>query len=120
MARASASSVARSRAAESAIAKGSRFDQNKLYQGRYWSPAMLAFTGELAKLADAEGMTLVAFTYAWLASRPEVDSILVGPGSVEHLDQALDAVEKRVSPEAQKQVDELYKSFQGTETSYAR
>lgn len=106
--------------ADAAIAKGSRFDQNKLYQGRYWSPAMRAFTNDLGDVARAEGMSLVAFAYAWLSGRPEVDSILVGPGSIEHLDQALDAVEKRVSPEAQKRVDELYKAFQGTETSYAR
>jgi aryl-alcohol dehydrogenase-like predicted oxidoreductase len=106
--------------AKSDIEKGSRFDKNKLYQGRYWSPAMLAFTDKLATLADAEGMTLVAFAYAWLASRQEVDSVLVGPGSVEHLDQALDAIEKRVSPEASNEVDELFKTFQGTESSYAR
>lgn len=106
--------------ADATIAKGSRFDQNKLYQGRYWSPAMLAFTSSLAEVARGEDMSLVTFAYAWLSSRPEVDSILVGPGSIEHLDQALDAVDKRVSPEALKRVDDLYKSFQGTETSYAR
>lgn len=102
------------------IEKGSRFDQNRLYQGRYWSPAMISFTGELARVAESENMSLVDFAYAWLASRSEVDSILIGPGSIDHLDQAIDAVSKLISPEATKRVDALYKDFQGTDASYAR
>jgi len=102
------------------IQKGSRFDKNRLYQGRYWSERMLGFAAELADVAGAEGMTPVELAYAWLAGRPEVDSILLGPASLEHLDDALDAVKKTVTPEGREKIEKLYAAFTGTETSYAR
>lgn len=102
------------------IQKGTRFDKNRLYQGRYWSERMLSFAAELADVAKTEAMRPVDLAYAWLASRPEVDSILLGPASVEHLNDALDAVEKTVTPAARERIDELYRAFTGTETSYAR
>ena len=37
------------------------------------------------EVAVAEGMSLVDLAYAWLAARPGVDSILVGPAEVAHL-----------------------------------
>lgn len=107
-------------AVESSIQKGSRFDKNRLYQGRYWSEPMLGFAGELAGIARSEGMTPVELAYAWLAAKPEVDSILLGPASLEHLDDALAAVEKTVTAQAREKIEQRYLAFSGTETSYAR
>jgi aryl-alcohol dehydrogenase-like predicted oxidoreductase len=81
---------------------------------------MMALAAELAAIATAEGMTPVELAYAWLAQKPEVDSILLGPATVEHLDQAIDALDRTVSPEALQKIEVLYRAFQGTETSYAR
>jgi aryl-alcohol dehydrogenase-like predicted oxidoreductase len=106
--------------AESEIPKRSRFDQNRLYQGRYWSINMRRFAEDIGGLATAEGLSRAGFAYAWLASRPGVDSILVGPGTLEHLDDAIDALEASPSPESLGRADELHRAFQGTETSYAR
>lgn len=103
-----------------AVARGSRFDGNKLYLGRYWSPPLIALAGELEALAKDEGLTLVELAYAWLAGLPDVGSILVGPGSVEHLDQALDAVGKPLSSEIRIKIDAIHKAYLGTETTYAR
>ncbi len=100
--------------------KGSRFDKNRLYLGRYWSERMMGLAADLAEIAKAEGMTPVDLAYAWLAQKPEVDSILLGPATVEHLDQAIDAVGRTVSPDGLQKIDALYRAFQGTETSYAR
>ncbi len=107
-------------APSSSIEKGSRFDKNRLYQGRYWSERMLAFAADLAAIAKAEGMTPVDLAYAWLAGRSEVDSILLGPASLDQLDDALGAVQKTVTPEAREKIEQLYVAFTGTETSYAR
>jgi aryl-alcohol dehydrogenase-like predicted oxidoreductase len=107
-------------AQSSAIQRGSRFDKNRLYQGRYWSERMLAFAADLAALAKTEGMSPVELAYAWLAQRPEVDSILLGPASLEQLDDALDAVNKTVTPEAREKIEKEHLAFTGTETSYAR
>jgi aryl-alcohol dehydrogenase-like predicted oxidoreductase len=105
---------------EEAPPKGSRFDGNALYQRRYWTRAMFERVEQLRAVADAEGLTLVQLAYAWTASRPEIDSILVGPASVAQLDDAIDAVGRALSAEALARVDELWRAWNGTDTSYVR
>ncbi|MBM4359378.1 MAG: aldo/keto reductase, partial [Deltaproteobacteria bacterium] len=103
-----------------AIARGSRFDRNRLYQGRYWSEAMLGLAAEYEAIAREFGLGLTELAYAWLAGHPAVDSVLVGPASVEQLDQALDAVTLTLPDEARERIDALHLRHLGTETSYAR
>jgi aryl-alcohol dehydrogenase-like predicted oxidoreductase len=100
--------------------KGSRFDKNRLYQGRYWSDRFFDLVESYRPIAAAEGMSLVELSYAWLAGRPGVDSILVGPASVAHLDAALDACQKSVSPEARERIDAVHRAYLGTDASYVR
>ena len=64
--------------------KGSRFDKNRLYQGRYFTDAMFDRVDALADARRAgRRMSLLELSYAWLAGAPGVDSILLGPASVE-------------------------------------
>jgi len=105
---------------DDAPARGSRFDGNAFYQRRYWSRPMFERVEQLRAVAESEGMTLVQLAYAWVASRPEVDSLLVGPASVEHLDAAFDALERSLSPGALARIDELSRAWAGTDTSYVR
>ena len=100
--------------------KGSRFDQNRMYVGRYFSERMMALAASYEAVAREEGMTLVELAYAWLAGTEGVDSILVGPGTVEHLDQALDALTRTVSRDARERIDRVHVEHLGTETKYAR
>jgi aryl-alcohol dehydrogenase-like predicted oxidoreductase len=100
--------------------KGTRFDANQLYLGRYWSARMIDLAGEYERLARAHGLGVVDLAYAWLASVKGVDSILVGPGSVEHLDAAAKAVGRRLREEVLAEVDRIHRAFVGTDTSYAR
>jgi aryl-alcohol dehydrogenase-like predicted oxidoreductase len=103
-----------------AIPEGSRFDKNKFYQGRYWTDRFFDLVDSLRGVATEEGLSLVELSYAWLAGAKGVDSILVGPSTVEHLDAALDACNKTVSSEGRAKIDALYKAFLGTDTTYAR
>jgi aryl-alcohol dehydrogenase-like predicted oxidoreductase len=103
-----------------APAKGSRFDGNAMYRRRFWTPEMFGRVDQLAEVARSEGLTLVELAYAWLASRPEVDGILVGPATVEHLDDALAGVGRRISDAARARLDELACSWIGTDTHYVR
>ncbi|HEY1692060.1 MAG TPA: aldo/keto reductase [Polyangiaceae bacterium] len=100
--------------------KGSRFDGNALYRRRYWTRAMFDRVAELRTVAEREGMTLLQLAYAWVASRPEVDSILVGPATVQQLDDAFDALEKAPSADALARIDELSRTWSGTDTNYVR
>ncbi len=102
------------------IPSGSRFDGNRLYQRRYWSERLLEQAERLRTVAEAAGLTLLELSYAWLAGRPGVDSVLVGPGTVEHLDAALDACAKRLPPEVVTRADEVHREWLGTDATYAR
>ncbi len=102
------------------IPPGSRFDGNRLYQRRYFSERLLELTGHLRAVAEAAGLSLLELAYAWLAGRPGVDSVLVGPATVEHLDAALEACAKPLPPEVVARVDEVYREWLGTDATYAR
>ncbi|MGK4001719.1 aldo/keto reductase [Sorangium sp. So ce1036] len=99
---------------------GSRFEGNRLYQRRYWSGRMFDLARRYAAVAADEGMSLLTLSYAWLAGRDVVDSIVVGPSRAEHLDAAADAVRRPLSPEAVRRMDALYGDHLGTDASYAR
>ncbi len=106
----------RAAAAES----GSRFDGNKLYQRRYWTDRMFDAVDALKAIAESEGMSLLDLAYAWLATRAGVDSILVGPASIGHLDAAIAACQKKVSREGCAKIDDFHRAFQGTDATYMR
>jgi aryl-alcohol dehydrogenase-like predicted oxidoreductase len=100
--------------------KGTRFDGNKMYQRRYWTRTMFERQAQLEAVAEAEGCSLVELSYAWLASRGDVDSILVGPATVAQLDAALDAVGRTLSSAALARIDESAREWLGTDTNYVR
>jgi aryl-alcohol dehydrogenase-like predicted oxidoreductase len=99
---------------------GSRFEKNPIYRRRYFTDRMLDLVEACRALAAEAGMNLVELAYAWLAERPGVDSILVGPGSVAHLDAALDGCARTLSSEVRARADALHRDFLGTDASYAR
>jgi aryl-alcohol dehydrogenase-like predicted oxidoreductase len=99
---------------------GSRLATNRLYQPRYGSDRQLEQVEALRAVAQTEGVELVTLAYAWLAGRPGVDSILVGAGSVEHLEAALEASSRMLSPEALARIEELHRAYLGTDARYAR
>jgi aryl-alcohol dehydrogenase-like predicted oxidoreductase len=99
---------------------GSRFDKNRLYQGRYFTDAMFDRVDALANLARAEKMSLLELSYAWLSGAPGVDSILLGPASVQQLEEGVSACTRGLTPEVRGLVDALYRMWLGTNTYYVR
>ncbi len=99
---------------------GTRFHKNGLYQRRYLSEVFLDAAAEFEQLARELGRSLVGLAYGWLAARDGVDSVLVGPGSMPHLDEALDALAAPLSDDAMKAVDTIHRRLVGTDASYAR
>jgi aryl-alcohol dehydrogenase-like predicted oxidoreductase len=112
--------LARPHSLEQAPAKGSRFDENAMYQRRFWTPTMFAHAAQIRALAGDCGLSPVDFTYAWVAAQPGVDSILVGAATVEHVDQAVDAVRLTLPPDALAKADALAREWAGTDTNYVR
>jgi aryl-alcohol dehydrogenase-like predicted oxidoreductase len=99
---------------------GSRFDGSEQYRRRYLSGRMFAFAKAWGEIAAREGRSSADLAHAWVAAQPGVDSILVGPGSVAHLDAALDAVARPPSTEALVAISELQREFDGSDARYAR
>lgn len=100
--------------------KGSRFDNNSRYRRRYWNRALFAATEDLRSIAADQGVTLLQLAYAFVLRHPGVDSVLVGPGSVSHLEDALVARELALSPDSRARIDAVYRDLVGTDASYAR
>jgi aryl-alcohol dehydrogenase-like predicted oxidoreductase len=99
---------------------GSRFDGNSMYRGRYYSDVMRRHVEEYRALANELGISLATLAYAWLAARPGVDSVLVGPGSTAHLDAAIDGVRVALDPAVMARLDALHVAQQGSDAKYAR
>ena len=103
-----------------AVPPGSRFDKNPLYQRRYLSDRFFDLADAFARLAAEASRTPVELAYQWVAARPGVDSILIGPASVAQLDAAIDALDKPLPKEVIDRADDLHRAFQGTDATYAR
>lgn len=97
------------------LAGGSRLKNNPMYRKRY---------GPLDEAAEryraALGMDLVTLAYAWLAGRPGVDSILCGPGTLAHLDAAIDACAVELPTEVREKIDQVHYELMRTDARYAR
>jgi aryl-alcohol dehydrogenase-like predicted oxidoreductase len=63
---------------------------------------------------------MVELAYAFAASTKGVDSILVGPATVAHLDAAASAVKRELPASAREELDALHRSIVGTNATYAR
>src|SRR5437773_4366096 len=66
---------------------GTRFDNNALYQGRYWHGEYFDAVEDLRALARETGMTLVELALRWVLSQPLVDSVTLGASRAEQLQE---------------------------------
>ncbi|MBM4363992.1 MAG: aldo/keto reductase [Deltaproteobacteria bacterium] len=101
-------------------APGSRFDGNAMYQARYLTRRMRDNVARYTELTQSLGCTLLELAYEFVAARPGVDSILVGPATVAHLDDALAALAKPLGEDALARIDALHLELAGTDARYAR
>ena len=102
------------------VEPGSRFDKNPMYVRRYLSDRFFELTRAYAALARDAGLTPVQLAYAWIAQRPGVDSVLLGPATLEQLDAGIEGCSKALPAGVAQKVDELHRAYVGTEQSYAR
>lgn len=100
--------------------RGSRFDKNRLYLGRYFTDAMFDRVDALSQVAKTAGLSLLELSYAWLAGAEGVDSVLLGPASVAQLDEGVRACARALPPEVRGAVDALHQAWTGTDTKYVR
>ncbi|MFQ5795607.1 MAG: aldo/keto reductase [Candidatus Bipolaricaulia bacterium] len=61
----------------------------------------------LQRLADAKGCTLSQFVLAWCANQPGITSPIIGPRTMEQLEDNLGALEVTITDEDRANIDEL-------------
>lgn len=61
----------------------------------------------LTKLAEELGRPLAHLAYAFLLHQPHVASVIVGPRTIEHLNEAIAALDLKLDEQALKKIDEL-------------
>ena len=99
---------------------GQRFETNKYYKSRYLSDRFFELVDAYKKVAAEAGLSLVELSYAWLASRPEVDSILLGPASALQLDAGIDGCARALPAGVAAKIDDIHRAYLGTDATYAR
>jgi aryl-alcohol dehydrogenase (NADP+) len=75
----------------------------------YYQDADFAVLDALSAVAQARGESNAAIAYAWLASRPGVCAPIVGPSRVEQLEQAVRALEIRLSDDEVRLLEAPYR-----------
>lgn len=93
---------------------------NPMYQRRYWHERQHAAVDALRQIAQSEGVSLLALAYGFSANTPGVDSVLLGPATVAHLDAALACRDYCPSDAAFRQMLAVYHALVGTDARYAR
>jgi aryl-alcohol dehydrogenase-like predicted oxidoreductase len=104
------------RAGEAAAA-GTRYadkEKNPLLANR-WTDASLAAVEKLLPLAEARHVPLSQLALAWVVQQPGVTSPIVGPRTMEQLEDNLKALELKLSEGELKRIDEIVPP--GTHTS---
>ena len=66
-----------------------------------------AIVQKLAPIAAEKGCSLSQFAVAWTLANPAVTSPIIGPRTIEQLDDALGALDVTVTPEDLRRVDEI-------------
>lgn len=93
--------------------KGQPFPESSRAERRGWNPESeevkhrLEVVEALLGLASDCGATLSQFALAWLLENPVVTSPIIGPRTLDHLEDNLGALEISVSPDVRKAVDSI-------------
>jgi aryl-alcohol dehydrogenase-like predicted oxidoreductase len=72
----------------------------------------------LEKICADKGCSMTAFALAWCAAQPGVTSPIIGPNSVQQLEENLAALDVEITEEDCKRVDELVKPGEHVEDYY--
>ncbi len=103
------------------VLPGTRFDNNKLYQDRYWHPQDFQAVARLQEIARASGRTLIGLSLCWLLHHTPTDSVILGASSMEQLEQNLKAAaEGPLPPDVLKSLDDVWQELRGPLPVYNR
>jgi aryl-alcohol dehydrogenase-like predicted oxidoreductase len=87
--------------------EGSRLGNGAwFYQDRI-SQRARQFAVDVAEVASEAGMTLPQLALLWVKEQPGITAPIIGPRTVQHLQEALSIIEARLSADVSARLDEL-------------
>jgi 1-deoxyxylulose-5-phosphate synthase len=103
------------------VLPGTRFDNNRMYQDRYWHPQNFEAVASLAEIAKKSGRSLVSLTFTWLLQQESIDCVILGASRPEQLEENLAAsMEGPIAPEFMRECDEVWNRLRGPIPAYNR
>ncbi len=104
-----------------AVIPGTRFDNNKLYQDRYWHQQYFNAVERLRQIAQSAGRSLISLSLNWLLHHTASDVVILGASSLEQLNENLAAGEEGPLPEeVVKACDQVWQDLRGPLPVYNR
>lgn len=105
----------------STITPGTRFDQNSMYQNRYWHEQNFRAVETLLGAAKNTGRSLISLSLNWLMHHTPTDCVILGASKLEQLEQNLDVLEEGPLPAVDVEIcNEVWKDLRGTTPIYNR
>lgn len=103
------------------VTPGTRFDNNKLYQDRYWHEQYFESVEQLRKIANEAGRSLVSLALSWLLHHTASDCVILGASRMEQLNENLAALDDGpLHEDVLKACDEVWKNLRGPLPVYNR
>jgi len=100
---------------------GTRFDNNKLYQDRYWHTQDFHAVERLRAIACLAGRSLISLSINWLQHHTVADAIILGASSLAQLnDDLVAAAEGPLPEEIVKACDQVWQDLRGPLPVYNR
>jgi aryl-alcohol dehydrogenase-like predicted oxidoreductase len=103
------------------VTQGTRFDNNKLYQDRYWHEQYFLSVEELRKIAKNAGRSLVSLALNWELHHTSCDCIILGASRMEQLNENLATIDDgALSDKVVEACDEVWRNLRGPLPVYNR
>lgn len=103
------------------VTPGTRFDNNKLYQDRYWHEQYFQSVEQLRTVAKEAGRSLVSLALNWQLHHTGSECIILGASRLEQLNENLATVDDGpLSEDVLKACDEVWRNLRGPLPVYNR
>jgi len=86
-----------------------RFGKMPLLRDRYVTPRNEDIVEKLQAFTQKRGHTMLELAFSWLASRPQVSSVIAGATRVEQVEQNVKAIDWTLSAEDLAEIDAITK-----------
>ena len=86
---------------------GTRFANTPRLRDRYVNDRNVGIVEKLKAFADERGHSMLELAFSWLASRPQVSSVIAGATRPEQIEQNAKAIAWKMTPDDLAEIDRI-------------